>query len=939
MGCGAGLAQAPAAPTGMRFVTVAFCDISGSTQMALRFDPQVWHAILEAYFAEVGGALVDAGGRLEKFIGDAVVGVFGADAAGEDDAQRAVRGALAALQRLNARNDEAISRYGVRLSIRFGIASGLVVMADRDSSFAIGSVMNRAARLQAAAPPDGTVIDVRTWLLVRDRAHCEPVPPVPAKGFDKPLQAWSVTDAATEAAAAPVFVNQTELVTRLTTAVTGAAPGVTVIGLTGELGSGKSRILQRVCAGAKDRRMQTVHIECGGNDEGLWRLQQIERDLGGKHSTAHGAPSTTELQWRIRRRLAELAAQRPLLVTIDDYDRSPQALRELVDVPVNASGPIVFLLAGRELPTASPELLRVPPLSDAHAQELPAGRELPTASPELLRVPPLSDAHAQELLDALSGDIELHSAVASPLIQRSHGNPLFLEQLAALAAEGIDDEVAPSAEAALGARIERLAAPARHILACLGAWDTELRPGDLDAVCALDETAFTAGLTALQQAGLADNRTAAEVAYAHLVLGERARVHTAIAQRLQAYAQADPARLDVAVTHATRAHRYWRELDPGSAKEHAAARLATHCLLAAARRAIARSEVRSAVALTGAARELGVPENDLILEVAALESYALGACGQVAESLERIAAVAGTPGNPSARVHLEVNEMAFGTGDAARTRAAADAVGDPCASARVDTWEGVRAARAGDYPRAEKLLRSAYLAMRDFGAGLGVAEIYGNLSLFLAQADTAVPLAAAECLALRDEVADAPILHAAVSCAAALLLQQCGQRDRAVQMLSDALTVFTEMGHVMGEAGAHEFASAAAEIAGDLPAAREAIVAAQRVYLAAGATGPAGRCGLRAYILAPSGAAPDPDEWPRPDTWEARVLRHQAGALAAPSRAKAMNSLTRAISEISAIRGGGATLIPLIGCHRIAQTLDPQVAQALQEKIDTLRHT
>ena len=109
MGCGAGLAQTPLAPTGMRFVTVAFCDISGSTQLALRFDPQVWHAILEAYFAEVGGALVAAGGRLEKFIGDAVVGVFGADRAGVDDAENALRGSLAALDRLRARNDETIA--------------------------------------------------------------------------------------------------------------------------------------------------------------------------------------------------------------------------------------------------------------------------------------------------------------------------------------------------------------------------------------------------------------------------------------------------------------------------------------------------------------------------------------------------------------------------------------------------------------------------------------------------------------------------------------------------------------------------------------------------------------------------------------------------------------------------------------------------------------
>ncbi len=911
MGCGAGLAQAPAAPTGMRFVTVAFCDISGSTQMALRFDPQVWHGILEAYFAEVGGALAAAGGRLEKFIGDAVVGVFGADAADEDDAEHALRGALVALDRLRARNDETISRYGVRLSIRFGIASGMVIMADRDSSFAIGSVMNRAARLQAAAPTDGAVIDVRTWLLVRDRMHCEPVPPVPAKGFDKPLQAWSVTSAPATALTEPVFVNQTELLTRLTTAVTHAAasPGVKVIGLTGELGSGKSRILRHVAANGAVREMRTIHIDRGGNDEGLWRLQQLERDLGTRQSPGNGAPSTTELQWRIRRRMADLSADRPLLVIIDDFDRSPQALRDLLDMPSSPPGPVIFLLAGREAPQ-----LRAEPL----------------------RIPPLPDEHALELVGSLSGDIEPHSAT-SPLVQRGRGNPLFLEQLAALAADGIDDEVPPSAEAALGARIDRLPVDARHILACLGAWDTELRPGDLDAVCELDETAFTTGLTALQLAGLADNRTAAEVAYAHLVLGRRARVHTAIAQRLQGYARAKPALLDLAVTHATRAHRYWRELEPGSAEEAAAARLATHCLLAAARQAIARSEVRSAVTLTASAREFGVPDKDLLLEVAALESYALGACGQVTESLARIAAVAGWTANPSARVHLEVNEMAFGTGDIGRARACASTTGDPCATARLDTWEGIQAARAGDYPRAEALLRSAYTAMRDFGAGLGVAEIYGNLSLFLAYADTAVPVATAECLNLREEVADAPILHAAVSCAAALLLQRNGEHDRAVEMLAGALSVFTEMGHVMGAAGAHEFAGAVAELAGDLATARVEVLAARDIYRAAGAAALAAKCGLRAYVLDPAGPVPAPDEWPRSDGWEVRILRHQAGALAAADREEALPFLSQAMSEISAIRGSGATLIPLKGCLRIAQTLaDQKSTKVLQDRISSL---
>src|SRR6185369_8469323 len=153
----------------------------------------------------------------------------------------------------------------------------------------------------------------------------------------------------------------------------------------------------------------------------------------------------------------------------------------------------------------------------------------------------------------------------------------------------------------------------------------------------------------------------------------------------------------------------------------------------------------------------------------------------------------------------------------------ARAADDPCATARLDTWEGLYAARAGDYIRAEALLRLAYEGLHAFGAGLGVAEIYGNLSLFLGYGDTPVRDAAARCLALREEVGDAPILHAAVSCSAAVLLQRCGDHAGAIDMLAQARSVFVEMGHVMGEAGSYEFSSVVAELSGDLVAALDAV--------------------------------------------------------------------------------------------------------------------
>jgi class 3 adenylate cyclase len=929
MGCGSGLTQGHT-PAGMRFVTVAFCDISGSTGLALRFDPQVWHTILGAYFDEVGGALVAAGGRLEKFIGDAVVGVFGAEVGGEDDALGAATGALEALRRLAARNDTTISRYGVRLSIRFGIASGRVVLADRDSSFAIGSVMNRAARLQAAAPIDGAVVDVRTWLLIRDRLRCEAVAPVAAKGFDLPLQAWRVSADPVEPGTGPVFVNQTDLLTRLGTAVTTALDtgrGGT-IAVEGEMGSGKTRVLSRLAADMRARDLRVLLLRCQRADDGLglWRLHRIEEELGGRPTAGSGQTSTRELQWRLCRRMRDLSREHPLVVLVDDYPRASAALRGLLDMLVSGGGGgggggdggrLALVLTARRAP------------------------DLPDAT--VLRVPALSDTDARTLLGALADDVELHWADGglAPLVRRGGGNPLFLEQLAALAREDpAGNEVPPSAEAALGARIRRLGAPARHVLGCVGAWGRDITPADLNAVCDLDEADLAAGLAELDSLDLTTNRAAAEVAYAHLLLDERAVVHTAIARRLQRRARVEPELLEPAAVHATAAQRHVSELDPGSARAAAAERLAAQCLVAAARRAIARSEVRTAARLAAQARELGIADDPLSLEIAALESYALGAGGRVPEALARMDAVAGRTGNPSAEAHLRVNRMVLDGGVSPEAGALTRAAGDPGAVARLDTWEGLRAARRGDYPRAQALLRAAHAGIRRYDGGLGVAEIYGNLSMFLAYGDSPLPEATAQCLAMRAEVAAAPILHSVVGCSAALLLQLGGDTAGAAGMLAEARSVFGQMRHVLGEAGAYEFSAVVAELAGRSADARDFALAARDRYASAGAAGSAAGCAMRAFVLDRGVPVPDVAAAGPAEGWEARTLRHQVSALLAVDNATARDHLDRAVAVIGTVQGAGARLVALTGCLRVAVlTGDEARVGALRAELTRLRRS
>ncbi|WP_129843476.1 adenylate/guanylate cyclase domain-containing protein [Streptomyces sp. RFCAC02] len=930
MYCGGSLAQAPE-PSRLRLVTVVFCDISGSTRLAERFDPQVWHGILEGYFAEVGGALTAAGGRLEKFIGDAVVGVFGADAAGEDDAVRAVRGALDALAGLAARNAEFTARHGVRLTVRFGLASGRAVTTDRDSSFATGPVMNRAARLQAAAPADGVVVDVRTWLLVRDRVRCEPVPPVAAKGFARPLRAWAaVPDGAAGArgAAGGTFVNQTDLLGRLRRDVLDAAArgGVTVLALRGEIGSGKSRVLDRL-ADALAREDggpgAVVRVTCrpGDADHELVRLERVRRDLAaavadtGRAAPRRGggpAPSPRELAWTVRRSLAEAGErQGAVVLLVDDFHHASPAFRDLLRPLPGGAGRCVFVLAGRD--------------TDRYGAD------------RTYRVPPLTDADAEALLDAVGGDLTLHAAgTAELLVRRGRGNPLFLEQLAALAGDGITDEIAPSAEAVIGARIEPLGAAARHVLACLGAGEHDIAPGDLDPVCGLTEAELHGALEELHAAGLFGNRIAAEVAYAQMVLGDRARVHVAIAEGLLRSVQDDPSLLEPAVLHAVRGQRHWREFDPGSAAETAATELAARSLVAAARQAIARSEVARAVELCARAGELsggGDGDAALALETAALETYALGAVGRADEALARIAAVTADPRVTSARhtanapaaCHLLVTDAVLRDREHPALRDLALAVDDPGALARLETWDGLRSARAGDYGRAEALLESAYGRLRRFGAELGAAEVYGNLSLFLVYGDTPLPRALERCLRLRDEVADAPVLHAVVSCSAAVLEQLTGDAAAARSMLADARAVFEAMGHEPGRAGALEFGGSVAELAGDDAGAARYARQAAVAYAALGADRTAAQCAMRAYVQDPVGPPP-----PRPegaDSWETRVLGHQVAALGTADRVVAAERLDLAFDEVARIRGDGVRLLPLLGCLRVARRIGDPVRE------------
>ena len=187
--CGAALAE-PTAPREVRkVVTVLFCDVTGSTALGERIDPESLRRVMARYF-ETAKAIVERhGGTVEKFIGDAVMAVFGVPAVHEDDALRAVRAADELRAGLGELNDELEQSYGTRLELRMGVNTGEVVTGTEER-LATGDAVNVAARLEQGAEPGEVLIGEEAYRLVRDAVEAEPVAPIAAKGKAEPLAAF-----------------------------------------------------------------------------------------------------------------------------------------------------------------------------------------------------------------------------------------------------------------------------------------------------------------------------------------------------------------------------------------------------------------------------------------------------------------------------------------------------------------------------------------------------------------------------------------------------------------------------------------------------------------------------------------------------------------------------------------------------------------------------
>jgi class 3 adenylate cyclase/tetratricopeptide (TPR) repeat protein len=466
--CGSALA-APGAPTRelRKIVTVVFSDITGSTALGEQADPESVRRVIGRYFDEMRVALEHHGGTVEKFIGDAVMAVFGMPHLHEDDALRAVRAAVEMRARLAQLNDELELEYGMRLQSRMGIATGEVVAGDsaRGDWFVTGDAVNLAERLERKAAPGEIVIAEATYQLARDAVDVEPLETLTVKGKAQPLQAYRLLHV-TPGAPAHARRSDSAMVGRVVElgllqqafdrAV--AERACHLFTVMGAAGVGKSRLLDEFLSRIKSEAviltgrclpygegitfwpaLEAVKLATGlaeGDSaeqarakiasvlaEGEESPDLVAERVAGLLGLAETPASSGEGFWGVRKLLEALAQRKPLVVVFDDLNWAEPTFLDLVEHVADLSRDAPILLVGM----ARPELLELRP-------GWAGGRRNAMA----IFLDPLSDTDCDVLIHNLLGQAALEAEVRARIRNAAGGNPLFVEETLSML---IDDGV------------------------------------------------------------------------------------------------------------------------------------------------------------------------------------------------------------------------------------------------------------------------------------------------------------------------------------------------------------------------------------------------------------------------------------------------------------------------------------------------------------------
>jgi len=457
--CGAALASAPAREV-RKVVTVLFCDIAGYTAAGERLDPEALRKLQSRYFDDARAALEHHGASVEKFIGDAVMAVFGIPQVHEDDALRAARAAIELR--------EAVAALG--LQARIGINTGEVV-AGAGEALVTGDAVNVAARLEQAAEPGVILIGDATHRLLSGAVTSELAGPLEAKGKSEPLHAWRLLQVRTDAEAVPRRLHSPMVGRERERALLRQAFDRAVeerrchlFTVLGPAGVGKSRLVTEVASEVR-REATVVHGRCLPYGDGItyWPLYEILDEIGGercrdvREGLEGGASTPEELFFEVRKVLEELARQEPLVVVLDDVHWAEPTFLDFVDHVSDWSrdAPILLVCLAR------PELLDERPTW--------GGGKLNATS---VLLEPLPSSECELLIRNLLSEGELAAGARRRILEAADGNPLFVEEmLEMLIDDGLLDRrngswvvstnlhdlaVPPTIQALLAARLDRL---------------------------------------------------------------------------------------------------------------------------------------------------------------------------------------------------------------------------------------------------------------------------------------------------------------------------------------------------------------------------------------------------------------------------------------------------------------------------------------------------
>jgi adenylate cyclase len=589
--CGAPVSRASAAE--YKQVTVLFADVVHSMDIAAALGPERLREIMSDLFDRCCDVVQRYGGTVNQFTGDGIMAVFGAPISLEDHAVRACLAAVDIQQRARDLAVEVAPRDGIDLRLRVGLNSGEVIAGEVGSRTpgytTIGDQVGMAQRMESAAPPGGVMLSESTARLVENEAMLGERRLVEIKGADTPVPArelLSVSGRSNEMRSwTAAFVGRAWELSALTAMLDRAADGHgSVVSVVGPAGIGKSRLVAETAKLAANRGLQVYSTYCESHTSDVpfqvairllrsaWRLDGLD-DEAARDAVRTRVPGADA---------ADLVLMHDELGIRDPSDSlpeiAPEARRRRLTALVNASvvareEPVVFVIEDVHWIDPTSESLLADFLSVIPRASVLVlityrpdygGALSRSPSTQTIALAPLDDSHMSGLITELLGQHPSVAELADRVAERASGNPFFAEEIVRdLADRGVlcgergdctcedvstDVEVPATLQAAIAARIDRLAPDAKQTLSAAAViglrFDEELLPavsdgGDLEPLIGaelIDQVAFT------PQAQYAFRHPLIRtVAYQSQLKSDRARLHRRLAAALESR---DPASAD-----------------------------------------------------------------------------------------------------------------------------------------------------------------------------------------------------------------------------------------------------------------------------------------------------------------------------------------------------------------------------------------------------------